>query len=113
MSWAQVRRVILGRDNEACVRCGYPANDVHHRIMKGMGGTRNEEVAYGPANLISLCRECHVYVHAHPAKSYEEGFLVHSWSAPGEVPVVTKFGNLSLRKDGTSELGKCDRFLFC
>lgn len=55
-----------------------------------MGGTSDPEVSYGLANLVSLCRTCHAWVHAHPAKSYEQGWLVHSWNDPEDVPVKRK-----------------------
>lgn len=52
-----------------------------------MGGTSDAERNYGLANLVSLCRTCHNHVHANPAESYEEGWLVHSWSDPADVPL--------------------------
>jgi hypothetical protein len=74
-----------------------------------MGGTSNEEVAFGLANLISLCRDCHSYVHAHPAESYAQGFLVRSRQDPELIDVITKFGVLKIRSDGSFEqTGVCD-----
>jgi len=56
-----------------------------------MGGTGDEEVAFGLANLVSLCRECHSHVHANPAESYELGWLVHSWDEPAELLRRSKY----------------------
>jgi 5-methylcytosine-specific restriction enzyme A len=110
--WDHVRRTILSRDGECCVRCHYPACDVHHRKPKGMGGTSDEEVAFGLANLISLCRECHSYIHAHPAESYKLGYLVRSWDNPELVKIETNLGSLEIRSDGTFEqIGTCELFL--
>ena len=50
-----------------------------------MGGTGDEDILYGLANLVSLCASCHQDIHAHPEKSYEEGWLVHSWESPEDV----------------------------
>lgn len=87
MEWAKVRKEALARDDYHCRRCLKPATDVHHRKLKGMGGTSNRDVAFGLPNLVSLCRECHTYIHAHPQYGYESGFLVHSWDDPAEIPI--------------------------
>lgn len=87
MDWIQVRKNILSRDEGKCRKCSRPATDVHHRQVKGMGGTSDPRREYGAANLVSLCRACHNYIHAHPAESYEMGWLVHSWQDPEDIPV--------------------------
>lgn len=102
--WVTVRKLILRRDDWCCARCGNEATDVHHRKLKGMGGTRDEETAYGYANLISVCRFCHSWIHAHPTDSYNAGYLVHSWEYPEHTFIITKHGMLTLRADGTSDL---------
>jgi hypothetical protein len=76
-----------------------------------MGGTSDEEVAFGLANLISLCRGCHTYIHAHPAWSYTNGYLVHSWDKPELVRIVSNLGVLKINSDGTSEMEACELFL--
>ena len=95
LNWKVARRACFLRDEGNCQRCLRPATDAHHRKVKGMGGTGDEETKYGLANLVSLCRPCHNYIHAHPAESYELGWLVHSWQDPSEVqfknPDVPKF----------------------
>lgn len=91
LTWDKARRGALERDEETCQRCSRPATDVHHRKVKGMGGTGDEEVAFGLANLVSLCRECHSHVHANPAESYELGWLVHSWDEPAELLRRSKY----------------------
>ena len=62
--WKQVRGSILERDSETCVRRHYPACDVHHRKLKGMGGTSDEEVAFGLANLFPVPWMPHVHSRA-------------------------------------------------
>jgi 5-methylcytosine-specific restriction enzyme A len=111
VNWAEVRKIILTRDEGLCLRCGLEATDVHHRKVKGMGGTKDEKVAYGYANLISVCRYCHNWIHANPSIAYKYGFLVHSWDSE-RIMIVTKFGTLKLEEDGTRSVvkGPCDLF---
>ena len=61
--------------------------DCHHRQVRGMGGTSDPKRAFGLANLVLLCRECHQHVHGNPRESYAEGWLVHSWDSPEDIPV--------------------------
>lgn len=57
-----VRRLVLGRD-QWCVRCGTSwALEVHHRRIKGMGGSLAPHVDC-PCNLLVLCRTHHHAVH--------------------------------------------------
>ena len=40
-----------------CEWCGAEANDVHHLIPRGMGGSKTKDYL---ANLMALCRKCHL-----------------------------------------------------
>jgi 5-methylcytosine-specific restriction endonuclease McrA len=53
----------------------------HHRKLRKHGGSSTLE------NLLWLCAGCHRWVHDYPQTSYGEGWLVHSWAAPEDVPV--------------------------
>jgi hypothetical protein len=86
-NWKAAKQACFTRDEGMCRRCSCPAADCHHRKPKGMGGTSDTERAFGLAGLISVCRECHSWIHAHPEISYEEGWLVHSWQDPADVPL--------------------------
>jgi 5-methylcytosine-specific restriction enzyme A len=86
----KARGLALARDGGRCRRCLRPASDVHHRKVKGMGGTSDEGRACGLPNLISVCRPCHSWIHLHPTESYEQGWLVHSWDSPEDIPVRTE-----------------------
>jgi 5-methylcytosine-specific restriction endonuclease McrA len=103
--WSKARKLVLARDCEKCLRCLGEATDVHHRKPKGMGGTSDPEVAFGLANLVSLCRECHNGIHGAPAQSYLSGYLVHSWDDPASTPLLVKPGSVYmwLRPDGSFE----------
>lgn len=109
--WDRIKRVVAARDG-CCVRCRGESVDVHHRKLKGLGGTSDDEVAYGTANLITLCRTCHTYVHGNPTESYKTGYLVHSWDDPELIGVITSRGIFTFSSDGTFEqTGPCDLFL--
>jgi len=45
-----------------CEVCSKVAVDIHHIEAKGMGGSKTKD---HPANLIALCRECHIKAHNH------------------------------------------------
>ena len=92
-AWDKARRLADARDGGKCLRCLAPAVDVHHRRPKGMGGTSNSYIAFGLANLVSICRECHSWIHAHPEQGYSTGYLVHSWDDPAAIPLVLKPGS--------------------
>ena len=87
MNWESAKKATLDRDNGNCRRCPRRATDVHHRRLRQMGSTKNEEILYGLDNLVSLCRKCHDHIHRNPRESYEQGWMVHSWADPKDVPV--------------------------
>ena len=106
---SKLKAEIFERDDWKCVRCLRAANDVHHRKLRGMGGS---ELLNTPDNLISVCRKCHSWMHSHPADSYNSGYLVHSWDNPEHIFILTSLGTLTLRADGSRTLqGSCD-FLY-
>lgn len=102
--WEKTRRLILARDSGKCLRCLGEAADVHHRKLKGAGGSC-PETEFGLANLVSLCRDCHSFCHLNPALAYSAGFLVHSWDDPAEIPLrVGSYSHLiRLGPDGSLE----------
>ena len=85
--WEETRRDVLQRDGEQCAVCGERAGDVHHRRRRGSGGSRDPRIAYGWANLISLCRICHSWVHGNRAEAIEMGLVLEARDVPTEVPV--------------------------
>ena len=86
--WIAARKLVNDRDGGLCVRCGSEATDIHHRQLRGLGGSSDPETNYNPANLVSLCRSCHDYVHQNPDAGYQSGLLVHSWETPALRPVL-------------------------
>lgn len=70
--WKAARAERLERDNGCCrfPDCTAQATDVHHRAGRvGEAFTRQDL-------LVSLCREHHMRVHAHPRESYANGMMV-------------------------------------
>lgn len=61
--WQQCREYILMRDRFLCVKCGYPAEEVHHKIHLTPANIGDVNVTLNPANLISLCKNCHFEQH--------------------------------------------------
>ena len=66
-----IREQVLKRDGYTCCWCRAEGGrlDVHHVIRRSQGG-RDEA-----ANLRSLHRTCHSYVHEHPLEAKRAGFL--------------------------------------
>lgn len=44
--------------------------EVHHRLPRSGGGSHDLD------NLLVICSKAHRYIHAHPAESYERGWLL-------------------------------------
>jgi hypothetical protein len=102
VNWDKAKRAAAARDGGKCLRCLCDADDVHHRQVRGMGGSKRASV-HGLANLVCLCRPCHDYIHGHPEESYALGFLVRSGYNPADVPVrVRQRGRLKLNDDGST-----------
>lgn len=58
-------------------RCEFPdcrrqGTQYHHRLMKSQGGLGTFE------NCMLVCLDHHAYIHANPAESYGEGWLIRS-----------------------------------
>ena len=63
--WKAVREFCLLRDHYACVKCGAPAEEVHHIIKLTPENILNTDICLNQDNLVSLCRECHFNEHKH------------------------------------------------
>ncbi len=80
-SWEETRQQVFERARGRC-EAATPActrrepSDVHHRRLRSQGG--GDDLV----NLLALTRECHAFVHANPALSYERGWLLRAGQAP-------------------------------
>lgn len=61
--WINVREGILMRDKYLCVKCGAPAEEVHHIIHLSPENIGDPKVSMNPENLVSLCKDCHFKEH--------------------------------------------------
>ena len=89
MSRVPARTVELVRQRDVgCVRCGRWGGNTHHRKLRSQSSKKEVHLLQ---NLIILCGSgttgCHGIVHANPAESYRQGWLVRSWQDPLVVPV--------------------------
>lgn len=103
----RVRTAVLRRDGDSCLRCGVHITvrgySLHHRKgRRVLPGLPDPHVA---ENLVTLCGSgttgCHGWVHAHPEKAYEQGWMIHRGSAddPAVVPVLDLLGHRWLLTD--------------
>lgn len=61
--WKMTREYILKRDNYLCVKCGSPAEEVHHIIHLNPNNIGDVKITMNPDNLMSLCKDCHFKEH--------------------------------------------------
>lgn len=103
-AWREARakeiHKLLTRSAQWCEACGSRPVDemssVHHRKLRSQGGKHKI------TNLLILCRACHNWAHANPAKARERGIIVHCMDDPALVPVEhAKHGLVRLEPDGT------------
>lgn len=76
-----LKQEVRERDGFRCQACGatgVPLH-VHHRKLRSQGGTEQME------NLVSVCDECHRFIHDNVAWSKERGFILSSWVDPQTV----------------------------
>ena len=78
----ELRASIRERDHNRCAKCGATKElQVHHRIRRSQGGKDL------PSNLITLCAYHHRWVHEHPYKARDGGWLLLPSDTPHEVSV--------------------------
>ena len=68
--------------------CTGRAEHLHHRKLRSQLGRHEVE------NLLHICHQCHNWIDAHPAASYERGFLVRGVREPAHHPVLYRNGKL-------------------
>ena len=61
--WQKCRDYVLRRDNYLCIRCGNPAEEVHHKKHLTPKNITDANISLNPDNLICLCRDCHFAEH--------------------------------------------------
>lgn len=90
------KTVVQARARMRCELCGrnlsYEVGHIHHRLPRGMGGSRAPE-RHEPQNLLFLCVTCHQSVESRRAEALAAGWLVLSCSDPAQVPVLVEHGS--------------------
>lgn len=93
--------VILKRDDWRCCCCGdrlYGDRGsgwcIAHRVLRAHG------VNNLPSNLYASCMDCERQTHAHPAKSYDAGWMVLSTDNPEEIAFEHHGGTCLLDNEG-------------
>ena len=95
---AETRRTVQRRDRYRCAMCDretgshWSGDSIHHREPRSHPFDRLHQ----PENLLQLCGSgttgCHGWVHAHPARAYRLGYLVHTGKDPATIPVYYRTG---------------------
>ena len=68
--WAATRLRALAGAGWRCEACGAAGRlEVHHRVPLHRGGA-----PYDPANLVALCRGCHIDAHRRPVTAAEQAW---------------------------------------
>lgn len=94
------RKAVTERDRGRCMRCGMAGNEWHHRRGRSVRDTHTHCTCNG----ITLCGRCHASVHASPASSRDDGFIVSRHNAePGTVPLRTFRGEVLLSCNGAPQ----------
>lgn len=62
--WKAVREYCIIRDHHACVHCGKPVEEVHHKVTLTPKNINDWNISLNPDKLISLCHDCHMKEHA-------------------------------------------------
>lgn len=91
----KTRVAVHARSNGVCERCDKaPGMEMHHRKNRSQLGK------WHPANIVHLCKLCHVEITAEPKESMASGFTVRSGQSPADVPILYRGHWAILDDDG-------------
>lgn len=69
--------IVAARAGGACERaCGGPAEQMHHRCARQMGGSSRSLWVNLPGNVVHICRACHEWATARPLEAQATGWVV-------------------------------------
>jgi 5-methylcytosine-specific restriction endonuclease McrA len=64
-------RMVRGRDWFTCRRCGGPGEHAHHIAPR----SRRPDLKFSMDNGMTVCADCHLWIHSHPKEATAAGFL--------------------------------------
>ncbi len=80
-------KYIKERDSNRCRFCGHDTDiEVHHITPKSLGGTNHE------FNLITLCKNCHMFIHCNPMGRMCKSELIKSSMVKIDGSTFSKYG---------------------
>jgi 5-methylcytosine-specific restriction protein A len=95
-------RLVKDRAQNRCEMCGTADSlrwSFHHRIPRGMGGSRDQRLNL-PSNIVLLCGSgtegCHGHIESHRETAREDGLLLRRIDDPAEVPIKLCHGTVLL-----------------
>ena len=77
------------------VNCTMQAEHLHHRQLRSQGGEHTV------SNLVYICHRCHDWIHKHPSKAAQLGFIVQRDRDPETVTVLRRGRKVTLLENGT------------
>jgi 5-methylcytosine-specific restriction protein A len=96
--------IVKDRARGCCERCArsVPTEaEVHHRIPRGMGGSRDPRINQA-SNLVVLCGDCHRWIESYRNAARDRGWLLHRSDNPWEEPIFSHLhGYVLLGDDGS------------
>ena len=101
----RVADLVVTRAGGVCERCrSRPAEQIHHRRPRGMGGTKKPDVA---SNLVHICARCHREVERFRMQAIWDGWIVRQSHDPIRTPVRLMPGQwMVLDDEGTFTLNR-------
>ncbi len=103
----ETQQTVKRRANGQC-ECCHDTNtnfEIHHRLARSMGGTKNPVVNQAHA-LVHICRQCHATIEANATWARNAGWKISVGTvdahAPETVPLTDRWGyQFLLEPDGT------------
>jgi 5-methylcytosine-specific restriction enzyme A len=99
----EVLDLVRERCGGRCERCArsLAGGDLHHRIPRGMGGSRDLRLNRASA-VVALCRHCHTHVEHYRLSGMRDGWLLTRIEDPRIEPIRSALhGRVLLADDGT------------
>lgn len=100
-----VAELVIVRDSATCVvQVTHPglaraSEQIHHRMPRGMGGTRDPQVNQAP-NLVCVCAPCHTYLESHRTEAADNGWLIRGVLRPATSPLLYRGRWMYLSAEG-------------